>query len=549
MKIQLKTLFSLIIASILLLPSLTIPNSALADGMVIRPDPYSDRWDYLDESNQQAFINYEDGLEKMILSIGMEETSENAVWIFPVPSEPNKVVIDMITQFPKLSGEEIAKKAKSNLFNIKKILSATQIYTIPFIDWWGMGYQGYQTPAEGMYSAPLGTGGAIATDIIVHEHLEKKGITTEIITAKTAQSLYQYLQNKNLKVEEGSIPVLDHYIGKEFTFVVSWISETATTTPKAQSKQRGVFVTFPAQEIYYPLLPTSVYESEIVPATIRIIGHKSPKIFEDIKNYTETEYFINSYISLGEGLENFYNGSTKNVKYTKIEIKAPSKFLVDDLWINTVAPVKTYYSSFIAQHALSSGILLLILSSVITCMIAGWIIFRDLRSKNGIFKLALIGLSNCLSIIGLVVATVLFRTKAKDENVASLLNEIRQKGYVRKRRLAVILFFAALSFLGLGSLALPSFIPQITRYGINGSDIISFLIIYIIPLLALSFSFLIIKRIKPEDKPLFAQLRSAGYSSWSFNPKDKMKFIFVPLFSVSFLLISWLIVKLVELTV
>jgi hypothetical protein len=70
MKIQLKTLFFLIIATILLLPSLAIPESALADGMIIRPDPYSDRWNYLGESNQQAFINYEDGLGKMILSIG-----------------------------------------------------------------------------------------------------------------------------------------------------------------------------------------------------------------------------------------------------------------------------------------------------------------------------------------------------------------------------------------------------------------------------------------------------------------------------------------------
>jgi len=546
MKIQLKTLLSLIIASILLLPSLTIPNSALADGMIIRPDPYSDRWDYLGESNQQAFINYEDGLEKMILSIGMEETSGNAVWIFPVPSDPNKVVIDVVTQFPRLSGEEISKKAKSNLFNIKKALPATQIYTIPFIDWWGMGT--YKGPAEGMWGAPMGVGRAIETDVIVHEHLEKEGITTEIITAKTAQALYRYLQNKNLKVEEGSIPVLDHYIGKEFTFVVSWISETDIAIPKAQSKQRGVFVTFPTQKIYYPLLPTSVYGSEIVPATIRIIGHRSPKIFKDIKNYTETEYFIDNYVSLEEELKSFYDGPTKNVRYTKIEIKAPSKFLTDDLWISSGAPLKTYYSSFVAQHALFSGILLLILSSIITCVIAGWIVFADLRSKNGILKLVLVGLSNCLSIIGLAITTVLFKTKEKDENVTSLLNEIKQRGYIWKRRLTVILFFAALPFLGFGLLVLPSFIPQIIRYGIDSSDITPLLIIYIIPLLALTFSFFI-KRIKTEDKSLFTQLKSAGYSSWSFNPKDKMKFIFVPFFSVSFLVISWLVIKLAEFTV
>ena len=34
-----------------------IPKSVLADGMMMRPDPYSDRWDYSGENNQQAFIN------------------------------------------------------------------------------------------------------------------------------------------------------------------------------------------------------------------------------------------------------------------------------------------------------------------------------------------------------------------------------------------------------------------------------------------------------------------------------------------------------------
>jgi deoxyxylulose-5-phosphate synthase len=55
---------------------------------------------------------------------------------------------------------------------------------------------------RGKYDALLGKGRAIETDVIVHEHLEKEGITTEIITARAAQALYQYLQNKNLKVEK-----------------------------------------------------------------------------------------------------------------------------------------------------------------------------------------------------------------------------------------------------------------------------------------------------------------------------------------------------------
>jgi len=404
----------------------------------------------------------------------------------------------------------------------------------------------HRSAGEGVFGASAGIGKqAIETDVIVYEHLEKENITTEIITAKTAQGMYQYLKKKGLIIEQGSIPVLGHYIGKKFAFIVSWISQTNVVTTESQSKQKGVFVTFFTQKIYYPLLLTSVYGNEIVPTSIRIFGHRSPKIFNDIKNYTKVEYFVDNYVRLGEGLEDFYNSPTKNVKYTKIEIKAPSKFLTDDLWISSGAPLKTYYSSFVAQHSLASGILLLILSSIITCIMAGWIIFKKLRNKNGILKLALVGLSNCLSITGLAITTVLFRTKAKNENVASLLNEIKQKGYIWKRKLTVILFFATLPFLTLGAVALPILIRQT---GFHIRDMMPIIIVYIISLLVLIFA-LFIKKIKAEDKSLFIQLKSYDYSSWSFNPKDKMKFIFVPLFSFSFLAISWLIIKLVEFTV
>jgi len=464
MKLIIKTSLSLIVIGVLLIPSLIIPKSALADGMIIRPDPYSDRWDYLGQSSQQAFINYENGLQKMILSIDMEEASEEAVWIFPVPAEPDKVVIDVVTKLPQLRGEEITKKAKSNLLDIKKVLQITQIYTFPFV---------IMAERIGTYKgmkgigAPLGMERAeIETDVIVHERLEKEGIATEIITAKTAQALYQYLQNKNLKVEAGSISVLDHYIGKEFTFVVSWISETNIMAPKPQSKQRGVFVTFPTKKIYYPLLPTSVYGSEVVPATIRIVGFVNPKVFKDIKDYTETGYFIDRYFRIGPELKNFYNDVTKNVKYTKIEINAPSKMLTEDLWISKIAPLKIFHALFIVKHPAISGILLLILSSIMTGLLVGVIIFREARNRKGLIKFGLIGIFNCLSIIGLIIATLFVKTK-----------EIRE-----------------------------------------------------------------------EDKELLAKLKQRGFSTWAIQAKDLRKLGFIPLFSVSFLIISWIIVKLVELS-
>lgn len=72
--------------------------------------------------------------------------------------------------------------------------------------------------------APQGLGRGIESDVIVYEHLDKEGISSEIITAKTTNGLYDYLKSKGLKIESGSIPVLDNYIGKDYFFVVSWMN-------------------------------------------------------------------------------------------------------------------------------------------------------------------------------------------------------------------------------------------------------------------------------------------------------------------------------------
>ena len=70
---------------------------------------------------------------------------------------------------------------------------------------------------------------------------------------------------------------------------------------------------------------------------------------------------------------------------------------------------------------------------------------------------------------------------------------------------------------------------------------------YLIPISLLAIAF-VLKRIKKEDRSLFEQLKANGYSSWSFYPKDRMKIAFVPIFSISFLIISWVIIWLIKLT-
>ena len=453
---------------------------------------------------------------------------------------------------PRLSGEEISKKAKSNLDYTRKFLQMTQIYTIPFVSFFG-------TPATmskgidsslGLVQQLGGIGNNIETDVVVYEHMDKEGISSEIITAKTAFGLYDYLKKKGLKIENGSIPVLNKYIGKEYAFIASWITDNSINkvnnpdnlteglfkirpTRNDPYKTRGIFVTFPTKEIYFPLLPTSVYGSKTVPATIRINGYVSPKIFQDIKNYTKIDYYVDSYANFSEDLRNFYNGENKNVKYTKIEINAPSKFLTDDLWISNVTPIKTNYSTFFAMHSITSALLLLILSSVITGILTGWIIFKELR-KN-IIKLGLIGLSNCLSILGLLITTMFAGTIENNENAEITLTEIKQKGYFWKRKLAIILLILDLPFLLISIFFLVNFDIFYTLDQLTASFVPYVVLIFV----------LLISRIKSEDKILFDQLKTFGYSSWSFQPKDRMKILFIPIFSISYIVISWCLVKFV----
>lgn len=568
-----KKLLTFFFSVLLVTIGLLSPPTICADGMIIKPDPYSDRWDYINENNQQAFINYQDGLEKMIISVGLEEAERDVVWIFPVPADPNKIGLDIFKELPKLSGEEISLTAKKNFSNLNSVLQSTQVYTIPFI--LVKHFLGYSTTGKGFGRGLEMTSGKIdekAPNLIIHTHLEKEGVTSEIITAKTADALYDYLKGWGLNIKSGSVPILDYYIGKEFSFLASWITpqellptsnyqadyrppygiEEVTRSPVTQ---RGVFVTFPTQKIYYPLVPTSVYGNTIVPATIRVLGHVSPKIFADLKGYASVEYFTDKKSSPSTDLKDFFGKNPWNLKYTKIEIRAPSRLLTNDLWINPQAPLKTYYSTFVAKHPGICFLVLLFFSSMLAGMFTAPIVFVEFRNKEALLKFGRLGLSNCLSLIGLSIATLLTKTKKITEEMVPLLKEIKQKGYFGRRKLSLVLTIIVLPFL-------PFFVPlaltlpiqlvgfvidtinsRPSYYPIKGSLFFTTITVLVLGVIRK------LHVINPQDQPLFDCLKQNHYSSWTFCPKDNRKFTFIFVFSLSFLLISWLLVKIGQYTV
>lgn len=410
---MMKKIFSFF--AIVLLFSLFIP-AASADGFIHIYD--GDMWSLFNEEQQFCAINYKDGFQNMILTVdtGQELTGEKAVWIFPVPAKPDKTVINIVKGFPQLLGYDVQDEADESISNVFIAVRATQVYTFPFLLFGRMGMFG--KAGEGL-------------GVTVYESIEKMGLTTELVSAVDGSSLTNYVTSKGLNLPESSKSMLDEYTGQEYSFVISWISDIEKFKQEQGKIERGhrrmwmgnaigVFITFPIDKIYYPLKPTSVYGSKRVPAVIYILDYVVPELYDGIKTDTEINYFFENRLNAPEELRDFFAGyekepstyysregqkqgfTIKDVKYTKIKVNPPSKYLTQDLWMEVSTPIKVKAADFANRFRLLYGLIFFILCSCLASLFSGMIIFRDRTISK--MKFAFFGLWNFLTLIGFLMA-------------------------------------------------------------------------------------------------------------------------------------------------
>ncbi len=379
-----------------------------ADGFAI----YTDRSSFAlhTEKTQVAAINYEDGREKLLLAVKFRELRNNSVvWIIPVPANASDVKINILEAFPHFYGDDIllrAEEVKGEIpASVSLFVSMSQIYTFPlFLSYWGA-----------MTFTFMGGG-----EVEIYAHIEKEGIVTEVVTAEDANALYNCLEGKNITIAVESIPTIDDYIGKTYSFVVSWVESIEDET-----KMPAIFVDFPTDEIYYPLKPTSVYGDAEIPILIYVVGYAKPRLYPEIEPFTEYRYFTGG-IS-GDYPE--FHGDAKPSKYTRIMIgeeitsmtwmktgkplpTPPSASFVDDLWIEKLerppaSVQRAMLTLFISENMLYFVIGLLIVTSLLAGGLTGYLVFRDFK------KFALIGLANCFTMVGIIFATFCFVEKKR----------------------------------------------------------------------------------------------------------------------------------------
>src|SRR3989344_1840035 len=374
----------------------SFPASACGCGLMISQS--DDGWSYGDDSAEQSFINFENGTEKLIITLNLKKRSKDAVLVIPIPANPKLIKADVLSDVPKFSGYNVSKKAHENLSSIRDALLSTQIYPIvPILlkSSISTSYVGGANSRDGaLLNAPTK---GINQDIVVYQHLEKEGMVAEVLSAATSDALYDYLKQKGLKVEKDSIPIFRDYINKEFSFVVSWISPSASS-----NSAKGLLMTFPAKEIFYPLKPGSAYSGGGMDKIINVVGYVSPKLYPEIKDSTEIDYFYSGAIPSFKD----FSSSDKNFGYTKIILNASPKKLTQDLYISNSAPLKIINAQLINFHPFIYGLILLVVFSFISAYLA--LRFSFMGTAQASAGMAKLGIFSCFTLIGAIIGSFVF---------------------------------------------------------------------------------------------------------------------------------------------
>jgi len=400
-----------VVAIIVTLPALAIPSAG--DGMVSVhvPDAY-ERWGLAKEHTQFGLVSLENGLEQMIVAINVDayelRQGDRAVWLFPVPSAPQNISIEMLPEVPSFRGERLSKMVEDSLGTDLLMVCSSQIYplvfVLPFLAGTGVTY------------SLLPKTGSGDNEVDVYEHIEKFGMTTEVIGTESNTSLDVYLQGKDLSLPAIAAPAIETYIGDDFSFILSWISDTeqfvGNNTPLRGDDgslyySLGVWISFPSEKLFYPLRLTSVYGEDAPPMLLQVVGFVSQSWGAHSHNFhAQMTCYVARSIGVNEGLAGFFNTQPpergtlvlNNLRFTEIMLTTGANGLSDDLWLDASPPARASLAVFVIDHSWVLALLIFVLSSMLASLLAGVICFR--RRHPAKTKFALLGLFNFLTIIG-----------------------------------------------------------------------------------------------------------------------------------------------------
>ncbi|MEM2121196.1 MAG: hypothetical protein QXU20_00870 [Candidatus Woesearchaeota archaeon] len=253
------------------------------------------------QQQQVGIITYKKGIENLTIIVTPENQDfKQAVWIFPIPSTPEKTNIYIVDDFPKFRGDYFDTYIKDSFDSFKLEFYLNFLFIIPFFPYI---LEKENILTEFLYTPVSGAAKSYSAtefpSLEIHKTVIKDGLTVQLITSKDGNVLYEYLKSIGFELDYSIKEQFNYYIGKDYSFVVSWFNLENSSNDLNNSlnynkfrgkKVLGISVTFPTKKLYYPLKITSVYENYI-PIKIYVKGHVSPELYLLIKESTSVEYY------------------------------------------------------------------------------------------------------------------------------------------------------------------------------------------------------------------------------------------------------------------
>lgn len=453
-----------------LIALLLIANLAFADGgMWIRED----RWNLHPESNQYAIIDYNEGYERLGLTVEFAASSKgtNAIWVVPIPANPAKTDIKLIDGFPTPYGNNIAEQARNVVSSAAFFAGVWGTFplTLPI----GLFLMVILRGAVPGSASIRGMDGSSYYDgISIFQRVSLGGVTSDLVGTNDPSELENYLQSKGVTLAGEYKMILEKYVEKDYSFVITYISDWQ----KFQSQKGGqnnygyyrsgdmtpitLRIGFPTEKAYFPLKLTSMYGDRVIPITIYMMGNYKPELYSGIGGGVKTEYFRNGNVAdnrdyymrdsrnydssgkyIGPVFEEFFRpGRTlSNLDYTKIKINEPSINFKDDLWFDEGLPISFGVKKLIADNFWVMLILVMAICSALASIGAGRLAFSDGSVSDD--RLAMHSLWNFTTMIGLVLATFFWNTQKLDEKTSKQLKDKGLTAYDGRKIAYVVLFY------------------------------------------------------------------------------------------------------------
>jgi len=353
------------------------------------------------EKSQLCFINHQDDTQKMLLNVTLNDKFDDnkIIWLFPIPAKPNETTIDIIESAPNLISTDLKSEFDRKFEYYKRLYFASQIFFIPSLfdlitisNFYKSKSANYENGVE------------------ILQKIDKHGITSELINVKNKNDFIEYLKFHKIKFSDDFNKILDQYLGNDYLFVLSWLSNRSKYKTKSLETPHNyelstnnlaleIFITFKTPKIFFPLKFTSIYSDAIIPINIYVMNFVTPELFSEIMPFSKSEYYSIPNFNVPTELKNFFFNTNQfdELKYTKIIINSSANNFVNDLWINKNIPI---YITLISKFKNHLNIIFIVLFAFISCLsslLAGKLFFYD-SSKTYLFLLGLLNLISSFAV-------------------------------------------------------------------------------------------------------------------------------------------------------